>query len=223
MKHEYLYGQKYGMLTVLDDAGKRGTLYMLKCKCECGNETVVYMCNLRTGHTTSCGCYSRKVNQGFVVKHGMTDTKLYGTWCNMKNRCYNPNVDSYKHYGKRGITVCDEWKHNFSKFAEWALNNGYDENLSIDRINVNMGYSPENCRWVDEVFQANNKRTNTFYEYKGELHTVAEWSRIINIPESALRARLVRYKWSTERAFSTPLNSDKWHQHKGVDNGTIKS
>lgn len=127
-------------------------------------------------------------------------TKLYGVWCSMKNRCQCPTSKSFKNYGGRGIKVCKEWQ-TFEPFREWALSHGYKEGLSLDRIDNNNGYQPNNCRWADRYTQRNNCRNNRFYEYKGERHTVSEWSRIVGIDFRTLGARF-RNGWSVESALT---------------------
>ena len=141
----------------------------------------------------------------------MSKTRLYEIWHSMKRRCLDKNLINYKNYGGRGIIVCVEWKDDFKNFYEWAIKNGYKENLSIDRIDVNGNYCPENCRWADSFTQANNKRTNVFIEYKGILHTVAEWSRILDIKRTTLEKRLKTK--TVKEAFENIVDSNKSH-HK---------
>ena len=117
------------------------------------------------------------------------EKRLYQTWVDMKRRCYAKNRESYKYYGLRGISVCDEWKNDFEKFKTWAMANGYEENLTIDRIDVNGNYEPHNCKWSTIREQNNNKRTNKVLEFEGEQHTISEWSRITGIGESTINKR----------------------------------
>ena len=124
-------------------------------------------------------------------------------WRAMKERCYNSKCEAYHNYGGRGIIVCDEWLHNFKAFYDWSITNGYRDDLTIDRIDVNGNYEPSNCRWVTRLTQANNQRTNHLITYKGETHTMAEWAKIKHISYGALRQRLYR-KWSIEKALNTP-------------------
>lgn len=162
-----LKGKKYGKLTVLyktSDKSKDNKIQWM-CKCDCGNSIVVKGCNLtrNTRPTKSCGCLHRELNKTRGIKHNKRRSRLYSVWASMKQRCENKNGSSYKYYGARGIKLCDEWKNDFMCFYIWANNNGYDEKAirgkcTIDRINNNGNYEPNNCRWVDMKVQSTNKR-----------------------------------------------------------------
>ena len=134
-------------------------------------------------------------------RHGMRHTRLYNIWRSMNQRCYNPNCRNYNRYGGRGIRVCDEWKNDFSVFAEWAFANGYADNLSIDRKEVNGNYEPSNCRWATAKKQANNRRSNRFVECNGVSHTLGDWSEITGIKIATIWARL-ESGWTPEKALS---------------------
>ncbi|MDB1947668.1 hypothetical protein PMY35_07525 [Clostridium tertium] len=126
-------------------------------------------------------------------KHGLAKkTKLYGRWVMMKQRCYNPNNKDYYNYGARGIQVCDEWRNNYLSFHNWAYSNGYDDTLSIDRVNVDGNYEPDNCRWVDNNIQANNKVCTIFVEYRGINVTLTELSKLTDIKRETLEMRYIR-------------------------------
>lgn len=148
----------------------------------------------------------------YEIKHGGARTKLYLAWSNMKGRCYRKSMKGYKNYGGRGINVCDEWRHSFPAFREWALTHGYVEEaesrkFTLDRIDVNGDYSPDNCRWIDNKSQQNNKRNNRVFEYKGKKKTVAQWAEECGLGYKAMQKRLNH--WSVEDAIETkPLKRE---------------
>lgn len=164
---------------------------------------------LHSGKTTSCGCHQRALQSAKQKRHGESKSKLYGVWLAMRRRCYNSHAKHYNLYGGRGITVCEEWRNKYEPFRDWAMSIGYCQGLTIDRIDVNGPYSPENCRLVDCVAQANNRRSNIVLTYNGQSHTLKEWSDIQNIPYKLMNARFHR-GWSVERLLFT---KDKQQQH----------
>lgn len=206
-------GKTFGDWTVLYELERYRTpsgrpVRMWRCKCKCGNECNVQGQHLSSGESTMCTECGYKVSGFKNKKHGESDTKLYAIWSSIKKRCYNPNEKCYSNYGGRGITMCDEWKNDYMSFRKWAYDNGYDESkskneCSIDRINVNGDYCPENCRWVDIITQANNKRNNFCITYNGETRTVHEWSRILDMPVYLITDRIQREGWTPERTFTT--------------------
>lgn len=156
-----LQGKRFGRLLVVSrEQNSSNGHARWKCVCDCGNEKVVSSDSLRSGRTISCGCYNteRFIKENRQVTHGLRKHKLYGVWRSMKERCVCETHYAYKDYGARGITVCKEWLNDFKVFYDWAMNNGYKEGLTIDRINNNSGYYPENCRWVTMEIQNKNKR-----------------------------------------------------------------
>lgn len=203
-------GNRYGRLLVIAEGPKNNhgqRTWM--CKCDCGKECVVNGSDLRRGHTTSCGCYHRELF-GEIARqnktHGKSKCRLYKVWSSMKTRCYDQNLGCFKHYGGRGIKICDEWlgPDGFQHFWEWACANGYDDTapqwqFTLDRTDNNGNYCPENCRWVTMVQQSNNKRTNHFLTINGETKTISEWSRISGIKKGTIRQRLQK-GWSAEDA-----------------------
>lgn len=199
-----LEGQKFGKLTAIapkikyTKGGNR--LRHWVCLCECGNYTEVSTHDLLIGHTK--GCNKCAWYNSSKVKH----KRIYDTWRMMIARCENPKAQAFYNYGGRGIKVCKEW-HDFDTFLNWALANGYDETLTIDRRDVNGNYTPNNCRWVSDKVQSNNRRTNHFVTYKGETHTVCEWAEIVKMPYSTLISRL-NNGWNIEDAFERPLRKD---------------
>lgn len=205
-----LTGEKIGRLTVIKrvENNKANNAQWL-CQCECGKEIITTTANLKRRHSKSCGCLRKEHTSGInnnFYKHGMYNTKLYQTWHNMKQRCFNKNSSHYKNYGGRGIKVCDEWLE-FMNFYNWAMSNEYSEGLTIDRIDVNGNYEPDNCRWVDNKTQCNNKRNNHLITYNGKTHTMMEWSRLLNIKYDVLRFRLKR-GWDIEKALTERIK--KW-------------
>lgn len=152
-----------------------------------------------------------------IKSHGMTNTRLYGIWSNMKTRCYCKTDPHYKRWGGRGIQVCDEWKNSFTSFYQWAVENGYEDTLTIDRIDNDKNYEPSNCRWATLIEQANNTRNSRYYTHNGETHTMAEWSRILGINREVLKDRVFKLGWSFEEAVRTPKLST-WNHQKGDKN-----
>ncbi len=201
-----LTGNRYGRLTVVKPQGrnKYGKSLFL-CKCDCGKEILTLGNSLQCGRTKSCGCFRiekslDKVNA--LAKHNKSNTRLFNIWHSMKQRCYYTEHKSYEDYGGRGIAVCEEWQE-FEPFYKWAIENGYADNLTIDRKDVNGNYEPSNCRWATPKEQQNNKRNNKIYEYKGEKHNLSEWASITGIDRDVLEKRL-KNNWSVEKALSTP-------------------
>lgn len=188
-----LTGQKFNRLTVIAFEG-RNHLHKAswRCRCDCGMEIVVDGYNLTSGHTKSCGCLNIESIQSRSITHGHSRTGegIYPVWKSMRARCNNPNSHAYKNYGGRGISVCDEWDTNFQSFYDWSMNNGYNPELTIDRIDNDGNYGPDNCRWTTPKEQANNKRTCRYITYANETHTISEWSKIFEVPYSALLARI---------------------------------
>jgi hypothetical protein len=202
-----LKGQKFGKLTALEPVGKNKKRCVLwRCICECGNESVVASDALSSGRIKSCGCLrlenlrrAFKENGGHC-QHGMHGTRLYSSWRGMLNRCQNTSdPEKFQTYGGRGISVCQEW-HEFEPFRKWALQNGYAAELTLDRIDVNGDYCPENCRWATPKQQARNRRDNVTYQGR----CLAEWAEEVGIGYQTLRKR-IEAGWTWERALSTPV------------------
>lgn len=199
-------GKRFGKLVALERAedyvspkGYRQTNWL--CQCDCGNQVIVRRCNLVNGFSTSCGC--NRIEHPNHLQHGLSNTRIHNIWDGMKDRCTNPNSVSYSNYGGRGITICDEWRNNFLSFYNWSIENGYADNLSIDRIDVNGNYEPENCRWADAKTQANNARRNHTLTYHGKTMTISQWADEKGMSYSKLKSRINKCGWSVEKALET--------------------
>lgn len=200
-----LSGQKFGRLTVLEFAGmnkKRNSMW--RCRCECGAETIVLGYKLTGDHTKSCGCLNKETTSKRVRKHGLRNSRIYNCWRGMNQRCHNPNEPAYPQYGGRGITVCDEWRHSFESFYEWSMANGYTDLLTIERENVDKGYSPENCCWADMKTQQNNRTNNHLITFNGKTQTLTLWAEEFGMKPGTLFFR-IRSGWSVADALQTPV------------------
>lgn len=214
-KFEDLTGQRFGMLYVIErcndyisPSGRHTVRW--KCKCDCGNIKEITACHLKSGEYVSCGCYHMKrflasgVDYRFKKKHGMCQTRIYREYRNMKYRCSNPNSPGYHNYGGRGIKVCSEWlgENGFENFYNWSINNGYDDKLTLDRIDVNGDYEPSNCRWVDWETQYNNTTKSVKLTYNGRTMTATQWARELGVDRHTIYDR-IRNGWSVERIVTT--------------------
>lgn len=185
-KVDSLEGKRFGRLVVLrraeDKKRKDGRKQsMWHCRCDCGNEKNIYSYSLLSGVTTSCGCYHNENLSKISSTHGLSKTRIYRIYCNMKNRCYNPNNSSYENYGGRGIKLCDEWlgEHGAENFIKWSMSHGYKDSLTIDRIKVNKNYSPDNCRWITKAEQTNNTRRTVWVEICGIKKPLKQWTNFM--------------------------------------------
>ncbi len=152
-------GMRSGKLVAIHPTSKRSSGKVVwECRCDCGNIVYIQSTHIINGHSKSCGCYSSEKTTSMNTTHGLTNSRLYRIWCSMKTRCSNPNSKTYEYYGGRGIAVCDEWNGDFTKFYNWAVNNGYTDDLTLDRKNGDLGYSPDNCRWATWHEQRLNQR-----------------------------------------------------------------
>ena len=198
-----LTGERFGKLTAISiDHKGNGSRTYWKCKCDCGGTRIVSNDHLRNGDVTDCGCYRKHISHW--QKHNMSNSRLYTIWSLMKQRCHNKKRVEYKDYGGRGIKVCDEWL-NSTTFIDWALNNGYSDELTLDRIDNNGNYCPSNCRWVDKKTQMRNRRNNHCVTYKGQTKTLTEWAEENGLTYAQLLKRL-KLGWSFEETISKPIN-----------------
>jgi len=189
-----LTGQRFGKLIVLERAtsnSKSGNARWT-CRCDCGGIVTVIGSHLRDRHTSSCGCLKM-----CDALQGHSRERIYRTWRGMHQRCYNKTHDKYKWYGEKGIVICSEW-HDFMAFREWALGSGYTDNLTIDRTNPDGNYCPENCRWVDMKFQANNKTNNRIVTWLNENYTVSQFAEKLHVPYHTVRNQM-KLGWGIEK------------------------
>ena len=206
-----LTGQRFGRLVVLGfDKKSNDRQYMWLCRCDCGDVVSVRGYSLRSGNTQSCGCLQKETNIKLRQTHGMTKTRVYNIWKSMRQRCSIPSTSGYKYYGGRGIKVCNEWQ-DFEPFYKWAISNGYADNLTIDRIDVNGNYEPSNCRWITLKEQQMNTRRNHYITFNGETKTLNEWAEQLGINHTTLLDRLRYPNWSIEEALTIPKGGkQKW-------------
>ena len=199
-------GNVYGKLTVISLDHVNGKAYWL-CECECGRQKAISGDKLRSGNTKSCGCYQKQFREsGSGHKtHGMTRSRLYTEWSNMRSRCNNPKNIMYKNYGGRGICCCNEWKH-FDTFMHWALKSGYTDELTLERINVSGDYCPDNCCWIPKEKQYLNRTDSHFITAFGKTQTIKEWADETGLKYDTIHARIKYYGWDAEKALSRHPN-----------------
>lgn len=190
-----MIGLKFGQLLVISELpgrDKNGQI-IYHCRCDCGKFHNVTGKLLRQGKVKSCGCLHSTLNN--LSKH-----RLYSIIHGIKTRCYNKNHHEFYNYGGRGIKICDEWLDDFMNFYNWAMENGYQDDLTIDRIDNNKGYSPDNCRFVDKKVQQQNRRSNRYYTVNGETHCLKEWCEILSLNYQTIYRRVTKYCWPIEVA-----------------------
>lgn len=202
-KLEINQGDKFGKWTIVEEIASKVIGHiprrMFRCKCECGNISEVPLSCLINGHSTSCGCEQKKKASIANTKHGLGKHSLYNTWKGMKRRCNNPNAFEYNNYGGRGICICEDWSNNFQNFYDWAINNGWSKELTIDRIDTNGNYCPVNCRWATIEVQMNNMTKNHYIKYNEKTYTLSTLAKYLDIPYNIVRYRLSRCRWNVEQ------------------------
>lgn len=209
-----LTGEKFGRLLVLGIDHRRKISdrmsYYYKCLCDCGVFKVVCGRNLSNDNTKSCGCWNLEQINNRNLKHGNSYRNNvsveYNSWAHAKSRCTSKTDGAYKNYGGRGITMCDQWLNDFNQFLKDM--GQCPEGFSIDRIDNNLGYSPENCRWATSKEQQNNRRSNLILEYNGEKRNLCEWANILGIPRQTIKSRLYR-GWDAHKSLETPIVRNK--------------
>lgn len=196
MKFKDITGQKFGKLTALRRLhNTKGNTKWL-CVCDCGNFKEVYLSDLR-----SCKCLQKELFSNRLKKHNKSKTPLYRVYQSMKQRCYNKNDKAYKNYGGRGIKVCEEWLNDVQAFYDWSVNHGYKKGLQLDRIDVDVGYSQNNCRWVTPKVNSNNKRNTRYFTINNITKSLSEWCDIYKVKYKNVLMRLYR-GWSIEKALN---------------------
>lgn len=204
-KLKNLAGQPFGKLLVLERVKSTNKNAKWLCVCACGNKCEVQSCHLTSGHTTSCGCSRKRM----LTKHGKSNTGIYRTWRDIKDRCHNPQNARYKDYGGRGITVCPQWVDGENGFLTFyndvsKLPHFDEKGYSINRIDNDGDYAPGNVEWSSRKEQANNTRRNRILAYKGERKTMAQWAKEYKMPYEKLKSRITKLHWSIEKALETP-------------------
>lgn len=196
-------GQKFGKLTALKRVNndKQNCVCYL-CKCDCGKEVIVRSNSLKNGNTQSCGCLQKQTaiitSKNNFTKHNLCNHRIYRIYRGIKRRCYNKNEKAFINYGGRGISICEEWRNDFKSFYNWAIANGYQENLTIDRIDVNGNYEPINCRWTDMKTQQRNRRNNHLVTFNGETKCIAEWAEILGYSRSKIERSINNGNYTTK-------------------------
>lgn len=208
-------GKRFNSLVVIKRLeNAKGGVVRWECLCDCGNITAVRGSNLKNGAVKSCGC--RREDAGKLNStHGMSKSKLYRKWAGMKQRCYNNSIASFKDYGGRGIKVCNEWKDSFETFRDWALSHGYSDDLTIERIDTEKDYCPNNCMWIPFNKQQGNRRICYSFVHNGESKNLADWCRDLNLDYYMVHNRIYKLGWSFEKAISEPVHKEKRNKRNG--------
>lgn len=197
-------GKKINNLTIVKDLRWPTRDRAVLAQCICGKVKVYLLNNIERGRSKSCGC-----SQVRPITHGLSKHRLYWIFTSMSDRCKNTKARFYHRYGGRGIKICSEWEHNFKKFYDWAIQNGWQEGLEIDRINNDGNYEPSNCRWATDKEECRNRSTNKIIEFNGEKRCVAEWCELHNITQQVFYKRRKR-GWDIKRALESPLMKNKF-------------
>lgn len=214
--YEDLVGQRFEHLLVKKDIGRRGTSTLWLCLCDCGNYTEATTADLRRRHKVSCGCYAKSMR----ITHGGSKERLYQEWLSMRRRCYDKNTIGWDIYGGRGIIVCEEWSNDYDAFRKWSYENGYDDTLTLDRINYDGNYCPDNCRWITKHDQCRNTRYNRFETMNGETKTVIDWCEHFGLSEAETKRVYVRLRhgWPIKEALFEPPCPGKRHKFNVSNN-----
>jgi hypothetical protein len=205
-----LTGKVFGRLTVVRFHKRENNRSFWLCKCSCGQEVSVWQGNLMKGKTQSCGCLKREATVKRNTTHGLCheNDRLYDIWCHMKSRCYTKTDSAYKLYGGRGITIFQDWL-SYPVFYTWANSHGYQDDLTIERIDVNGNYEPDNCCWISIEDQAKNRRTTRFLTIDGETKYLTEWAKQVELYPSTITRRIDKYGWNAKDAVFSPTTKRK--------------
>lgn len=227
---------EFGRLTALGPTGRGNDGGILwHCRCICGKETIVTGAHLRSGHTTSCGCYQSDITTERSTSHGMSRTKEYQVWCSMNERCRNPNNRHYRDYGGRGIVVCEEWKEDFVVFHDYMGDLPF-KGATVDRINNELGYFPGNVKWSTQTEQARNRRNNTMLTYNGKTQSMSAWAEEAGMGHSTIQTRM-KLGWPIDKVLTEPVDNEPrlitydgrtqrvaaWAREMGIDRAAIRS
>lgn len=199
-------GKKYNKLTVISFYDIKDKKSRWLCECDCGKQKIIYAKDLKSNNTKSCGCLRNIKKYDDKTKNFIK--RLQYIFYHMKQRCYDKNNAGYKYYGNKGITICDEWLKDINNFYNWAINNGYQENLTIERINVNGNYEPNNCRWITKTEQGYNRSNSILYTINGETKCLSEWCKLYDKDYFLVRGRLKRGN-NIEEALTKPIDIKK--------------
>lgn len=212
MRFQDLTGQRFGRLTVIGRAENgTGNASRWACRCDCGALRTVYGKSIKNGDTRSCGCLGAEISSRKNRKHGGHGTRLYNIWRSMRARTENKGHQAYSRYGGRGIKVCAEWERDFQAFYDWAMANGYRDDLEIDRKDNDGDYCPENCRWITKKAQQSNRRNNHMITANGDTRTLQQWGEITGLGASVIHQR-ISHGWTPEEAVTTPLKKRRGHR-----------
>lgn len=215
-KPRNLEGKKFGRALVVSKAESKNGIRYWNCVCDCGNHFKTTTYHLTSGRTKSCGCYRHEREIEANIKHGKRHTRIYRIYHTMKDRCYNKNVLKYKNYGARGICICDEWlgENGFINFYNWSMDSGYRDDLTIERIDVNKNYCPENCKWIPMGEQAKNRTNNIMVEINGKKQILSEWCKELNLGYGFVHNR-IRQGWSIIDALTKPKERTGLYEYNG--------
>lgn len=198
--------QVFGKLTVIEFVGRKNKHSWFRCKCECGGETITTSNNLKRGHTVSCGCYNEKMFRAASITHGLTKHPLYRSWIGMRNRCYYKKHNRFQYYGGKGIQVCKEWKDSFITFYKWGIANGWSSGTSVDRIDNEKDYSPDNCKFSNVSEQNRNRTSNINLTIDGVTKIIIEWAEMTGVNYGTIRGRLKKGWSHKESVFGKKIN-----------------